>query len=228
MTKIWSKPLFVSLLILPLIVIAAMAVMLRGRTNFQSTSSRICRNVGQPASLKTNRFPVNTSSKVQGKALILGCDQISGIGDIEVVGYRSTIGFCHAVDYPSQGITNNAACWPRKATWRTFCGGAVCAYPLTWTLINGKPFYQLAGELTPNVRRVEITQRGATFRRDALVVRPNAELMRELRSPKNFGMFIAVGRGCPPPHGFTLAGIGDSGDPINTSHAKNYFAKACN
>jgi hypothetical protein len=100
---------------------------------------------GRQASLRPQRIPPGAGTKLRSKVLILACGSVPHYGPVEIVGYDTSDGFCYATDSLKQEASEGGLCVPEDSNWQTFCEkGAVCPGNVTWTSVDGTPYFQLS------------------------------------------------------------------------------------
>lgn len=180
---------------------------------------------GKQASLRLQRVPPGTGTKLRSKVLVLACGSVFHYGSVEIVGYDTSDGFCYATDSLKLEASEGGLCVAEDANWQTFCeNGAVCSGNVTWTSVDGSPYFQLSGLLAPEVTRVRVTlpkSTGGMRIVGGIVGKPNSKLRRSLNLDAKFGIFALIGRGCPPAKGVKVVGYDNAGNVVGASRSVN-------
>ncbi len=179
---------------------------------------------GQQASLQLRRIPPGAGTKLRSKVLILACGSVPRYGRIEIVGYDTSDGFCYATDSLTQEASEGGLCVAEDSDWQTFCKGAVCPGNVTWTNVDGTPYFQLSGMLAPEVTQVRVTvskPAGGTRVVSGVVGRPNSKLRKSLNLVSRFAVFALISQGCPPAKGVKVVGYDKAGDVVEASRSVN-------
>ncbi|HXS34163.1 MAG TPA: hypothetical protein VN758_10375 [Solirubrobacterales bacterium] len=186
---------------------------------------------GQQASLRLQRIPPGAGTKMRSKVLIIACGSVSHYGPVEIVGYDTSDGFCYATDSLTQEASEGGLCIAEDSDWQTFCKkGAVCPGNVTWTSVDGTPYFQLSGMLAPEVTQVRVTvskPAGGTRVVRGIVGQPDSKLRTSLNLVSRFGIFALISQGCPPSKGVKVVGYDKAGNMVEVSRSVNLLPGSC-
>lgn len=154
-----------------------------------------CRVGGNPA-MNLSRVPQGSREELRSRIFVIGCGTGPGdAGPVEIVGYRTSQGFCYGVDMPKLGRSEGGLCLPSSADWMSVCGKEhVCANGAIAFSAKGQRLTQTSGQFDPRVENLSMQQ--ADAHSTVVVARPSGDLKRKLgiRSPISF--FAAMVQGC--------------------------------
>lgn len=189
-----------------------------------SGSKKSC-HPGQQASLKLQRIPPGAGTRLRSKVLVLVCGSVLHYGPVEIVGYDTSVGFCYATDSPKLEASEGGLCVAENSDWQTFCENRrVCPSNVTWTSVEGSPYFQLSGLLAPEVTRVRVTlprSAGGTRVVSGVVSQPDSKLRKSLNLVSKFGVFALISRGCPPAKGIKVVGYDRAGNVVDANRSVN-------
>jgi len=103
--------------------------------------------------MSLKRVPPGSGARLKSEVLVIGCGQgPAGAGSVEIVGYKTSKGFCYAVDMPRLTRSEGGICIPVNADWRMICGkDHVCANGAIGFAGNGRRFTFTSGQIDPDV-----------------------------------------------------------------------------
>jgi len=161
----------------------------------EENTSSSCR-VGSKPRMDIVRVPAGSGVKLRSRILVIGCGTSpAGAGLVELVGYRTSEGFCYAVDMPKLARSEGGLCAPPSAGWKTICGGeSVCANGAISFTVNGSRLTQVSGQFDPHIRDLSVNE----GKRPSVIVVdqvPN-RLRKELGMQSSIAFFAAVVQGC--------------------------------
>lgn len=167
-----------------------------GARYMRGTSSS-CR-VGDAPRLHLERVPPGSGVKLESRVVIIGCGiSPAGGGPVEIVGYRTSDGFCYSVDMPKLHRSEGGLCVPLSADWKAICGGKhVCANGAISVSAKGRSLTQASGQFDPRVKQLSVSEGVGSS--TISVARVSPELKKQLGIRSSVAFFAAVAQGCSP------------------------------
>lgn len=158
--------------------------------------------VGNDATLDTQRTAPGSGEAVVGRVVVLGCQWLRSVGRLEVVNFRTRSQSCVSVDYPDQMASEPLGCVKRKSPrWPTICPAKpVCPSPVGWTDSNTGMVSRVNGFIDRQGTSIQIFLRrnGRRVVIDAHLISIAKRWSRALDLPSRMSVFVSSFGGCPP------------------------------
>lgn len=191
----------------------------------------ICR-VGAPASLDAVEAISFKSGRFVVPPTIVGCEQDSPYGPIELVAYKTSQAFCFSVDRPRLGSSIGGECKTQGVSWSSFCPGHLCVTSVEGADADRRGGYRstaVVGVLSPEVAKVSLVYGKQAAQRDhkAVVARISGRRMAKFHEKESFGVFGTVVPGCRSPQSVRVEAMNAEGEVLEAVRGKETFPHPC-